>query len=530
MAENGEPADRTQGPTSRHGRSITLTEEGGQYQIDTKEKKYQKCLKELRKVGVSIVTVSKLEETVDDGEDAKLSEVYIQWKRAYVDFIQIESELQVLLPDSERQQHTTRHQGALAEINIMKTKMEAKLEPTHEVAAPPASVSIRSTGSSVRSKISLMRLEEAQKRAEVEAKAAAVKKRLAIERQRQELEWQMQELEVETERDVLEARKEALVKFEQDEGICAPELPVAMNRSEKEETRNQDKQTPPTDCRELQAGTDPSAGDVLTSLVSVLKEQNNRRHLPRMEPDVFSGSVEKFPIWVNSFETYVEHRTKCAVERLHFLSKYTEGEAHSAIAGFLHLRTSEAYAKAKEKLIARYGNDYLVANSYTRRLREWPSIRSGDSKGLQKLADFLEHGLMASTAITGMKALDDPHTIQLVLRKLPVYIADRWKRQVDKTVYGVTPRYPSFAEFVQLLTKEARIACGPVSMQLKDENTPTSTKGTKGASGKAHTFASNTEKTACKECGHRDKEGLLHAATTDRARRPCVICVATTTP
>ena len=375
---------------------ITLTEEGRQYQINTKEKKSQKCLKELRKVGVSIV--SKLEETVDDGEDAKLSEVYIQWKRAYVDFIQTESELQVLLPDSERQQHTTRHQGALAEINIMKTKMEAKLEPTHKVAAPPASVSIRSTGSSVRSKISLMRLEEAQKRAEVEAKAAAVKKRLAIERQRQELEWQMQELEVEAERDVLEARKEALVKFEQDEGICATELPVAMNRSEKEETRNQDKQTPPppTDCRELQAGTDPSAGDVLTSLVSVLKEQNNRRHLPHMEPDVFSGSVEKFPIWVNAFETYVEHCTKCAVERLHFLSKYTEGEADSAIAGFLHLRTSEAYAKAKEKLIARYGNDYLVANSYIHKATEGVAFnrvwRQQGTAKTRRLPGALPHG------------------------------------------------------------------------------------------------------------------------------------------
>ena len=134
---------------------------------------------------------------------------------------------------------------------------------------------------------------------------------------------------------------------------------------------------------------------MLSSLVNILTEHNKQSQSPHIEPEVFSGSIEDFPIWMKSFETYVEHRTTCPVERLHFLGKFTEGEAHSAVAGFLHLRTDDAYVKAKQKLIARYGNDYLVANSCPKRLREWPVIRSGDSKGLQRLSDFLEHCLMA---------------------------------------------------------------------------------------------------------------------------------------
>ncbi|KAF0305352.1 hypothetical protein FJT64_023010 [Amphibalanus amphitrite] len=158
-----------------------------------------------------------------------------------------------------------------------------------------------------------------------------------MERQKQELQWKMQELELDTEREILKAKQGALLKFEEEEGI----------------------------------------------LVSVLKDQNKQSHLPLIEPGVFSGSIDKFPLWLKAFETYVEHRTSSPVERLHFLSRYTEGDAHSAIAGFLHLRTT-------------------------------------------------------------------------------------WKRLVDSSVYGPTPHYPSFADFVQLVSTEGRIACGPVAEKMPE--------------------------------------------------------------
>ena len=184
-----------------------------------------------------------------------------------------------------------------------------------------------------------------------------------------------------------------------------------------------------------------SAVDILSTLAKLLTENSNKNRLPVLEPEMFTGNVEKFPVWIKGFETYVEHRTSCAIERLHFLGKYTGGDAHSAISGFIHLRTSEAYTKAKEKLVSRYGNNYLLTNSYSKRLRDWPVIRGGDNKGLQQLADFLEHCLMTSSAIPGMRTLDEPYTVQLVLKKLPHYVSDRWKGIVDSSVFGCSPRY-----------------------------------------------------------------------------------------
>ncbi|KAF0307681.1 hypothetical protein FJT64_021013 [Amphibalanus amphitrite] len=69
--------------------------------------------------------------------------------------------------------------------------------------------------------------------------------------------------------------------------------------------------------------------------------------------------------------------------------------------------------------------------------------------------------------LRGMRALDDPHTIHLVLKKLPAYVTDRWKRLVDTRVYGATPSYPTFTDFVELVATEARIACGPDQPERK---------------------------------------------------------------
>ena len=191
--------------------------------------------------------------------------------------------------------------------------------------------------------------------------------------------------------------------------------------------------------------------------------------LPALEPEKFRGNVEQFALWMKSFETYIEGRTSSPVERLHFLAHYTAGEAREAIQGFLLLRTDEAYIKAKKKLVERYGNNFITAMAYKQRLRNWPTIKPGDGKALCQLADFLEGCEAASSEVPGLKVLEDAHENNLLLRKLPKYISDRWKRVVDTSVYEPSEDqpsgYPAFSEFVSFLGKEARIACGPVAVQ-----------------------------------------------------------------
>ena len=202
-----------------------------------------------------------------------------------------------------------------------------------------------------------------------------------------------------------------------------------------------------------------------TDLSDLFAEQRRGR-LPALEPEIFQGSVDKFHSWMKAFESFIESRTSSPAERLHYLSRYTGGEARTVIEGFFLLRTSDAYDRAKQKLYDRFGNDFIVASAYRKKLKEWPMIRAGDGKGLRRLADYLDSCLMVSHHVSGLESLSDCNQNNEILRKLPKHIVDKWKRVVDRRLFepdaGAQPAYPLFGEFVEFLDREARIECGPV--------------------------------------------------------------------
>ena len=100
-----------------------------------------------------------------------------------------------------------------------------------------------------------------------------------------------------------------------------------------------------------------------------------------------------------------------------------------------------------------------------------------------------------------------------MLKKLPKYVADRWKRLVDDWVYGNKSKdgskYPPFAKFVRFVSVVARIACGPVGSDVSVEHAgkhsqslgeSLSTKKTKKSSSEARTFSASTEQPLMKKC------------------------------
>ncbi|XP_043230080.1 uncharacterized protein LOC122385695 [Amphibalanus amphitrite] len=217
----------------------------------------------------------------------------------------------------------------------------------------------------------------------------------------------MEQLQVEEEKSILEAKSAALLKFEEGEGMCAQESTQLLPATRLITSTGETAQLP--SAGHFNACTDETAQLLSTG-----------------------------------------HFNTCTDETAQLLSA---GRFNTCTDETTQLLTSDAYTKAKEKLVSRYGNDYLLANSYSKRLRDWPVIRGGDNKGLQQLADFLEHCLMASSAIAGMRTLDDPYTVQLVLKKLPYYVSDRWKRVVDSSVFGRSPR-----KFIKMTLTDRRHA------------------------------------------------------------------------
>ena len=72
--------------------------------------------------------------------------------------------------------------------------------------------------------------------------------------------------------------------------------------------------------------------NLLHKLADLLSSK--RDNMPRMEPEVFTGELLRFPVWIKSFEAIIESHTDSSSERLYFLSKYTSGAAREAIEGF----------------------------------------------------------------------------------------------------------------------------------------------------------------------------------------------------
>lgn len=86
---------------------------------------------------------------------------------------------------------------------------------------------------------------------------------------------------------------------------------------------------------------DPNILDPLARLVDILQKSQN--HLPKIDPEVFMGVIYKYSLWIKSFETFIERKTKSSTERLYYmhLGRYTVSEVRQAISGYLLLRNSK---------------------------------------------------------------------------------------------------------------------------------------------------------------------------------------------
>ena len=498
---------------SSAGRELRVTEKGRSYQAAQKGKLYGQLLKRLKSTGSLII------DSIEQEDKSRALADFDKWKHDYVEFIQTNDVLCSLLEDVEKGSMVDKHVLNLSEVNELKIKLESHLTQSDEdaelqiqTARSAASVArssrVSRTSSEMKTHMTLMRLEMEQKKAELEAKAAMSKKKLLLKEKQEQLNLEQEQLEIETEQMINEAKLKVIDKFDPDGEQEASKRDVDDTEHGNVESAEMDQEqknrprlkTTTAACHEgaktqvhTQAEDRFSTETLLQQLTDVLTEQNAASKLPKMEPSVFSGNVEKFPMWLKAFETYIELKTKSPIERLHFLGRYTAGEAKAAIVGWLHLRTQEAYRQAKERLIDRYGNDFVVSHAYRMKLKEWPAVKGGDGRALRDFSDFLEH-CQASAAESSqhLRVLDDYMEIQMLVQKLPKYMVDRWKRMVDQWLYGEesTGRHPPFSEFVRFVSVEARIACGPVAIPTHEDKQSAAHKMPRG---KARTFMSSTE-------------------------------------
>lgn len=142
------------------------------------------------------------------------------------------------------------------------------------------------------------------------------------------------------------------------------------------------------------------------------------------------------------------------------------------------------------------------------KLDSWPKISSKGSMELQELADFLRSCEADMHQIRGLEVLNDCNENQKILSKLPDWLTSRWNRIVTETEEE-THMFPSLSQFVKFLTREAKIACSPItSLYALKPSERVPDKGIKGRDPGAKVLVTSLdEKAVITSCTYCEKAG-----------------------
>ena len=193
-------------------------------------------------------------------------------------------------------------------------------------------------------------------------------------------------------------------------------------------------------------------------IAKMFADSINISRLPVPQPEVFTGDPLKFNSWISSFSILIESKGVPLHEKIHYLKQYLGGEAKQTADTLTCLDDAHIYAKAKALLQKRYGSSFIISEAYREKIASWPRIQVKDGISLRNFGDFLQQCLIAKDSVKGLQILDDCHENRKMLEKLPVYLVERWSRQICD--YN---EYPDFRTFVAFIVKEADILCNPIT-------------------------------------------------------------------
>ena len=198
----------------------------------------------------------------------------------------------------------------------------------------------------------------------------------------------------------------------------------------------------------------------------------NTSRLPIPEPSKFGGDPLEYPAWKSAFSILIERHNIPPSDKVLYLKMYLKDKALESVSGYLLVPTANSYNEAMALIDKRYGNDLVVAQAFKNKIEAWPKIGNRDANALREFSDFLRQCEVASWSNASFNVLNDDMQNQKMCSKLPDWLVSRWSREIHKfKASGGT--FPPFSTFVSFLTKEADIACDPVStVQLSKVTAP----------------------------------------------------------
>ncbi|XP_057714277.1 uncharacterized protein LOC130930379 [Corythoichthys intestinalis] len=255
-------------------------------------------------------------------------------------------------------------------------------------------------------------------------------------------------------------------------------------------------------------------------LAEAIAESINASRLPVPEPPVFSGDPIRYKDWKISFQTLIGRKNIPVNEKIYFLRKYVAGPARKAIESYFLVGTEKAYDSGWQILEERYGNSFVVAKTFRDKLNSWTRIGPKDSVELREFADFFRGCEAAMSNIMSLEILNDCSENQRMLSKLPDWLTARWNRKVIE-YEEETQTFPNFSSFAEFVSREAKIACNPMTSLYALKSDSERTKPSKVQNVGARVLASASEEKPYIEGQKGDVKRCMVCEKTNHGIQTC---------
>ena len=185
----------------------------------------------------------------------------------------------------------------------------------------------------------------------------------------------------------------------------------------------------------------------------MLQQRNNEA----MMAANFQLAAAMYNSFIKAFDARIESKIANSADRLYYLNQHLVGEPKELIGGCLYLEAELGYVEARKLLENEYGDTFKISTAYVNKVLSWLVIKYDDELGLKRFALFLKKVKNAMGAITQMTVFNHPTNMQMIVRKLPPNLQNKWRDRVTnmKRDNRKVAQFQNLVSFVDECTESA---------------------------------------------------------------------------
>ncbi|XP_064635262.1 uncharacterized protein LOC135492633 [Lineus longissimus] len=229
----------------------------------------------------------------------------------------------------------------------------------------------------------------------------------------------------------------------------------------------------PNDTYQVKEACSPGSQDVSLALstlpdalLRVLDQGQKQQQLlldtlqlPKVDLMTFDGDPSKYWMFIRAFEHSVDKHTLDDSVKLSRLLRFCTGKARRVIESCAVKEPAAGYKLARSLLKDRFGNDFVVSQTWVDKITNRKPIRASDPEALRDLADDLRNCVETLTSMGRLDRLNENSLVQIIER-LPLYLQNKWKGAAYKIRQEA--RSPSIQDMLWFVSKAADEANDPV--------------------------------------------------------------------